>query len=222
MYDFLILKLHGVLQAWGKHTYETYRPSELFPTRSGVTGFLSAALGIPRKDEKGILTLNRSYVYAVRLDSHPQEKLVRSSIMNDFHTVLRVRTVEKKVSETIISRREYLEDSRFTLAIRLSDSPEFSLDEIESALKRPYFTLFLGRKSCPITRPPFEKRIHADGFFSALKSTYGFEKSYSGIVYSEEPANGEKDEKHMEIIVRHVPMGNRRFATRSVYIYKME
>ena len=33
MKDFLILKLQGAMQAWGGHTYETFRPSYIFPTR---------------------------------------------------------------------------------------------------------------------------------------------------------------------------------------------
>ena len=221
MHDFLILKFHGVLQAWGKHTYETNRPSELFPTRSGVTGFLSAALGLPRKDEKRIIALDRSYIYAVRLDDYLESRIAPSR-MSDFHTIQNVRTVKKKISDNpILSRREYLEDSHFTVALRSCESPEFSLNTIESALKKPHFALFLGRKSCPITRPPFEKRLLQDSLQSALNSVHGYEGSFSGIVYSEEPASDKRNEKDMSVVVRDVPMGNRRFATRNVYIYIM-
>ena len=43
---YLILRLDGPMQAWGTHTFEDFRPSNLFPTRSGLLGLLGACLGI--------------------------------------------------------------------------------------------------------------------------------------------------------------------------------
>lgn len=49
MNEYMILNLRGVLQSWGGHTFEDYRPSNLFPTRSGLIGLLAACLGIDKK-----------------------------------------------------------------------------------------------------------------------------------------------------------------------------
>jgi hypothetical protein len=72
-----------------------------------------------------------------------------------------------------------------------------------------------------MTRPPFEKRLREDNLQNALKSIYGSGKSFSGIVYSEESVYDKNDEKYISLVVRDVPMGNRRYATREVYFYKM-
>ena len=50
MSRYLILRLDGPMQAWGSHTFEDFRPSNLFPTRSGLLGLLGACLGIDRGD----------------------------------------------------------------------------------------------------------------------------------------------------------------------------
>lgn len=50
MNQYLALKLQGVMQAWGGHTYEDLRHTELIPTRSGILGLLAACLGIDRQD----------------------------------------------------------------------------------------------------------------------------------------------------------------------------
>jgi len=66
---FLILKLDGVMQGWGGHTYEDWRPTELFPTRSGLLGLLGACLGIDRQDIDRLNALAESVNFAVRVDS---------------------------------------------------------------------------------------------------------------------------------------------------------
>ena len=54
MSRYLILRLDGPMQAWGSHTFEDFRPSNLFPTRSGLLGLLGACLGIDRGDHAGL------------------------------------------------------------------------------------------------------------------------------------------------------------------------
>lgn len=83
MRDHLILKLQGVMQAWGEHTFEGLRPSTNFPTRSALAGLLAACLGIDRNDRKQQQALADSFLYAVRQDE------TRWSVikMTDYHTV---------------------------------------------------------------------------------------------------------------------------------------
>lgn len=125
MSNCLILTLQGVFQAWGKHSFETYRPTELFPTRSGITGFLAAALGITREETQSYLDLDKSYIYAARCDRERAASVLNEKPrqyqmgrkMTDSHTVQEVRTVGSKPKPTEITRREYLEDQSFTVAI---------------------------------------------------------------------------------------------------------
>ena len=97
MRDYLILKLQGVMQAWGEHTFEGLRPSTNFPTRSALTGLLAACLGIDRNDRQQQQALANSFLYAVRQDktkwvwsAHNDELVLekRNIIkMTDYHTV---------------------------------------------------------------------------------------------------------------------------------------
>ena len=60
MADYLIMKLQGSMQSWGSHTYEDYRPSYIFPTRSAIIGLLGACIGIEREDIVQREALNNS------------------------------------------------------------------------------------------------------------------------------------------------------------------
>ena len=59
---YLILRLDGPMQAWGTHTFEDFRPSNLFPTRSGLLGLLGACLGLERVDLAGQAQLAASVI----------------------------------------------------------------------------------------------------------------------------------------------------------------
>ena len=217
----LILTFQGVFQAWGKHSFETYRPTELFPTRSGITGFLAAALGITRDEPEKVLKLNNSYIYAVRCDKGRAVSTVSGSPrffqtgrkMTDFHTVQSVRTVGEKPKSTEITRREYLEDQSFTIAIMETSIPEYKLPQIAEAVKKPCFSLHLGRKSCPLCTPPLRCEIRTESLYNALLN----QKPSSGIVYSEETV----EMRHFVQTIRDVPLGNRSFDVRKVYCYEM-
>jgi CRISPR system Cascade subunit CasD len=217
----LILTLQGVFQAWGKHSFETYRPTELFPTRSGITGFLAAALGITRDEHDKIIKLNNSYKYAVRCENKRETSLVfdkprtfhSGRKITDFHTVQKVRTVGNKIKPTEITRREYLEDQSFTVAIMETLTPSYDLQQITRALRTPHFTLYLGRKSCPLCTPPIRCESVAENLYEALLS----QKPSSGIVYSEEAV----ETRHFIQTVRDVPVAKGIFDVRKIFCYEM-
>lgn len=208
MARYLIIKLQGLFQAWGGHTFETYRPTELFPTRSGVTGLLGACLGLRRNEKEALANLNRSYSYAVRRDKSPYP----ATRMVDFHTVQNVRTVKSGPKETEITRREYLEDTSFTLALWQSEKAAYDLGRLGETLQRPELTPYLGRRSCPLGRPLFETYLLASSFDEALRAV----DPGSGTIYSEEKPT--QDAVAMRI--RDLPIaGSRQFETRLVYVY---
>ena len=102
---FLLLCLDGPMQAWGRHTYEDYRPVELFPTRSGLLGLLGACMGMKRSDKVLLQKLASSVYFAVRsVARNDQYKALR---IMDFHTVQNARNVAGGEREfPVVTRRE--------------------------------------------------------------------------------------------------------------------
>ncbi len=230
MPPYLILKLEGVTQAWGGHTFEDLRPSHDFPTRSGLIGLLAACLGLDRQDCEGQGRLSQSLRFAVRMDRKQLEweeygqkrtKILQPTKLTDYHTVLdarRVRHVKKREDTPsgkyfpVQSRREYLYDAAFTVAIGEAPEPAFTLAQIANAAHKPVFTPFLGRRACPLGRPLLHGLVEAESLIAALEQV----EPQGGTIYSEEVA-GELP----RMLVRDVPLWreHRQFATRQVYIY---
>ncbi len=219
MKDFLILKLHGPMQAWGEHTFEGLRPSANFPTRSGLLGLLGACIGIIRNDRKHLQELADSVGMAVRVDARHIAKLdgtwraLRVTKTTDYHTVKDAREdyTGLKKHETIQTWREYLYDAEFTVAIWNQTNWTLSIDRLEHAVRQPKFTPYLGRRSCPLARPLFEKRVSSADVLEALKDV----APYGGTIYSETKMG----DRMMR--VRDVPLVNqpRQFASRNIYVY---
>lgn len=208
MNEYIILRLKGVLQSWGGHTYEDYRPSNLFPTRSGLVGLLAACLGIDRKDLDNQKALSDSFRYAVRVDETPN----RFHKITDFHTILEARKVDGTPNKNpVVSRREYLCDASFTVVLKFMDNAAFDSQKIVKFLQTPVFTPFLGRRSCPLSVPPFHSSVQAESLIKALEAV----EPFRGTIYSEE------DENDNRFVMRDVPLcnGKRQFATRTVYIH---
>ncbi len=209
MKKFLVLKLQGVLQAWGGHTYEDLRHTELVPTRSGVLGLLAACLGVDRNDIKGLEALASSVKIAVRSDATPQRII-------DYHTVLNPRKVDGKPrKDPVVSHREYLCDAVYTVLLEVQEDALITCDDLIHAINNPVYTPFLGRRSCALSRPLYEETIDAVDFESA----FSIIEPYSGTVYSESKPSVESTVLKM----RDVPLYSRKrqFASRNVYLYQL-
>ena len=144
----LIFRLEGPLQSWGERAKWNYRDTAGFPTKSGICGLFSCALGYERDDERiGIMC--SSLQIAVRADRAGEE-------LCDFHTIqadclLSAEGKKRAGGNTVISQRYYLQDASFFVCVR---GNEELLEKIACALKKPRWTLYLGRKSCVPTVPP--------------------------------------------------------------------
>lgn len=234
MRDHLILKLQGVMQAWGEHTFEGLRPSANFPTRSALLGLLGACLGIDRTDQARQQALTDSIQYAVRKDSKKliwninkdksKSELKPSNVIKitDYHTVKDAREdyIGLKSHKTIETRREYLLDASFTVAIWNPGKVVFSLNSLQKHVCKPHYTPFLGRRSCPITCPLYQGRIEAVNSYEALKKVL----PYTGVIYSEEDMEVAQNVNKQRHRVRDVPIPNqlRQFSSRMVYVYGKE
>jgi CRISPR system Cascade subunit CasD len=190
---FLILRLDGPMQAWGTHTFEDYRPANLFPTRSGLLGLISACLGIERSDREQLDALGQSVSLTVRVD-HGAVRPERGSLdgskqqakagvrLADFHTVLDARKVDGRANKfPVVTRREYLYDAAFTVAVAERNGATIPLDRIAAALRRPRYTPVLGRRSCPISRPLLDQGAPVEAE-DALRALAGLMKIRSEFV----------------------------------------
>jgi len=217
---FLILRLDGPMQAWGTHTFEDFRPSNLFPTRSGLLGLLGACLGIERCDHAGLEQLAASVEFTVRVDRsalrpEPDQHVSKAAVkLPDFHTVLNARKVDGSANKNpVVSRREYLFDAAFTVAVGERPGASVVLEEIADALRQPHFTPVLGRRSCPIARPLLD-----GGVIEAMdaKAALGSVVPAGGVVYSEGELISEQP-----MHIRDVPIygRSRQFGTRRAYVH---
>ena len=145
----LLLRLAAPLQAWGTASKFERRRTQREPSKSGVIGMLAAALGLRRDADLSELTALR---FGVRVDRE-------GKVIRDFHTAQAVKTEKKAKKEKTeepekigyVTSRYYLSDAVFLVGLESEDHA--LLEKIETALRVPYFPLFLGRRSCPPTLP---------------------------------------------------------------------
>jgi CRISPR system Cascade subunit CasD len=130
----LLLRLAGPMQSWGVQSRFSTRETGLEPSKSGVVGLLCAALGRPRDAD---VTALAALSLAVRVDREGR-------MACDYHTALDVRKADDSGATTVVSRRFYLADADFLAAL---EGPPDLLAELHSALARPMWSLYLGRKS---------------------------------------------------------------------------
>lgn len=139
----LVLRLAGPMQSWGTQSRYTHRDTGDYPTFSGVLGLVSAALGRTRGSDPSDLT---ALDMAVRVDR-------AGCRMTDFHTA-----ADAKGTSTL-SRREYLADARFTVALTGEDD---LVDRLARAVAKPVFQLGLGRRSCVPAEPVLRGVVAGD------------------------------------------------------------
>jgi len=176
MSEFLMLRLYGPMASWGDIAVGEQRLSQGHPSKSAIMGLLAAALGIKREDDDKHRALGCGYNMAVRVDSC-------GALLRDYHTVAvpppdrgrRYYTRKDELSvprhtlNTLLSQRDYRVDAHYTVALYSGDNQPYSFDELVSALKSPHYTLYLGRKSCPLAFPLAPQVIEAEHLKSAFE-----------------------------------------------------
>ena len=182
MTNYLIFRLYGPMASWGDTAVGEVRPSYPYPSKSAVMGLIAAALGIERDEEGKLLRLAKEYSFAVRVD-------ISGIPLTDYHTIQapfsgtgrNKRTFSTRREEifsqprqdlsSIISKRDYYMDAHYTIALWSAvDNPPYELDYLAEKLTNPVFTLYLGRKSCPLSLPVEAQVISAGTLLEAIKS----------------------------------------------------
>ncbi|SFT37158.1 type I-E CRISPR-associated protein Cas5/CasD [Halomonas saccharevitans] len=179
MREYLVFRLYAPLASWGEAAVGETRPTATHPGRSAIIGLLGAALGIRRDDDAGQQALNDSVRIAVKQRSP-------GTLLRDYHTAqvpstqtkvtYRTRRDElnapRKAINTILSSRDYRGDGLWTVAVWATEAATISLEALQAALERPRFTLYLGRKACPLAAPLAPRRMPAETLRAALDSDF--------------------------------------------------
>ncbi len=133
-----LLHLKGPMQSYGDTGFGPLREAGAFPSRSAVLGMLAAAQGLYRNDEM-LLRLHRALRVHV-LTLKPGQVRV------DYHTV----EPNGPGQGTVQTYRGYHHDAHFITCVE-GDSDV--VEKAQEALRNPAFTVYLGRRSCPPSRP---------------------------------------------------------------------
>lgn len=221
MAEYLIFRLYGPLAAWGDIAVGEYRPSFAHPSKSAIIGLLAAALGIRRDEDGRQKSLAESCSFAVRVDA-------MGILLRDYHTT-QVPSARKGVTHytrrselavddlnTILSSRDYRCDAAYTVAISVIGGTPHTVQELAAALQKPAFTLYLGRKSCPLALPLQPRIVNAATLREAI-ATVSFGDEFSDIMGAGPVAvfwedDGESGLERQQVITRRdVPISRKRW-----------
>ena len=223
MADYLVFNLYGPMAAWGDIAVGEYRPSFAHPSKSAIIGLLTAALGIRRDEETRQKNFAEACSFAVRVDA-------MGTLLRDYHTIqvpssgtgrnrrtFHTRKAELAESDlnTILSSRDYRCDAVYTVAIVLRDNALCSVKGLADALRKPVFTLYLGRKSCPLAFPLSPLVIAAESVKEALTNApvpddlHDLIHDKSSMVYWEGEQGGY--EREQVITRRDMPISRKRW-----------
>jgi CRISPR system Cascade subunit CasD len=201
MTNYLIFTLSATISAMGDLAGHQRRGTYQWPGRSALTGLLGAALGLQRTDNFKMID---NLGMAVAVFSSGDETSFR-----DYHTVETVPSAKAKQpnsrpealisatgqTNTTITLRDYR--TGFLCGVALWGGP---LEHIRDALHQPTYTLYLGRKSCPLSAPVAAKLIDAATAEEAISKVQvpGWRKK---IVATQLITDADATDKYVE--VRH-------------------
>ena len=174
---YCVFKLYSPLASWGDIAVGGERRSTRHPSKSAIIGIIAAAIGIKRNEEEKQQELSGNIGFGIKLVNP-------GIILKDFHTA-QVPDQNKKINfytrkdeitlnplklNTVLSRREYYCDSLSIVAIWIKNElkSDISLSKIKTALEKPFYHLYLGRKSCPPASPLQPQIINTAFLKSAL------------------------------------------------------
>ncbi|WP_151720960.1 type I-E CRISPR-associated protein Cas5/CasD [Gemmobacter serpentinus] len=167
MQPFLIFGLTANLGAMGELAGHERRGGLTFPGRSAVIGLMGAALGIRRDGDFSALealqiTIGLHDSGAALRDYHTIETVPSAAIKSPNSRPEALRAARGRTNTTI-TLRDYRAGSLFSVAVAGS-----GLEALAKALNAPVFTLYLGRKSCPLAAPPGARLVQAERAEDAL------------------------------------------------------
>ncbi len=213
-----MFQLYGALASWGDIATGEYRPSQGQPSKSAVTGLLGAALGITRADDVAQAALAKNYGTAVCIRAAGEP-------LRDYHTIQvpggdaayatrRQELLSDRLKlNTVLSQRDYRTDAYYQIAVwPVGKDVPHTLEALYNALRRPKFSLYLGRRSCPAALPLYPQRM-PDVTLKQAFDSYPLDKAQpwlglldngAPVAYVWEQAGLNTQETGMESSMRHV------------------
>ncbi len=150
MAEHLVFTLCAALGAMGELAGHERRGSLTWPGRSAVIGLVAAAMGIRRGNDDAFARLDALRMAVGVIDDGVP--------LRDYHTV-----------ETIPTAAARKPDSRPAAIARAGRNTNTTITLRRGrGLRQPAFTLYLGRKSCPLAAPPAPRIVRAEGPLQAL------------------------------------------------------
>lgn len=150
----LLLRLEGPMQAWGDESKFEHRRTRREPTKSGVIGLLASALGRSRTESIEDLSALR---FGLRVDregvgtANYDYQITRAAKKTKAGYVeAGYGEYELEDKQTVLSYRYYLYDASFVAGLEGDGN---LLGAIAQALQYPMWAPFLGRRSCPPSKP---------------------------------------------------------------------
>lgn len=167
MQPFLVFSLTASLGAMGELAGHERRGTLLWPGRSALVGMMAAALGIRRDGDFSALdalgiTVGVYDSGAALRDYHTIETVPSAAIKSPNSRPEALRAARGR-SNTTITLRDYRAAPLYGVAVTGA-----GLDDLAQALNAPFFTLYLGRKSCPLAAPPAAAVVTAKSASEAL------------------------------------------------------
>lgn len=158
----LALMLDAPLQNWGHASRFQRRTTALHPTRSGLSGLICAALGLPKGSDAEATWLARlenvsMTVLTIRRQPEGSREPLEIRRLDDYHTTgggydkkTRPQWIPRKASggpcdNATLSSRQYLLDAKFGVILEGSRA---TLLEVADALRNPQWGIWFGRKNC--------------------------------------------------------------------------
>ncbi|MBC6442683.1 MAG: type I-E CRISPR-associated protein Cas5/CasD [Rhodobacteraceae bacterium] len=169
MQSYLIFTLTSSLGAMGELAGHERRGSLDYPGRSAIIGFLGAAMGIDRGGDFSALdALDMAVAIfdtgTLLRDYHTFETVPGTRVKHPNSRPESLREARKKTAaETTITLRDYRVGAFYGVAVWGDD-----LDKVADFLNHPHYTLYLGRKSCPLSAPPGAMVVEAETAEEAL------------------------------------------------------
>ena len=211
----VVLLLTGPMQSWGERAAFSDRDTLPHPTRSGIIGMISAALGHDK-------TVDLSWADGLKVQVRADQP---GLVMRDFHMVgggykpgtgmVTADGTPRKGSDGrpsgTITKRHYLADASFVVTIHHDDAD--LIDQIAAALNAPRWPIFLGRKSCPPAHPVVLGTTTADAvtILSGLPAyaTVGppADRSWPPATSAEPPAETDWQSRYAELNTGDTPTG---------------
>lgn len=211
----LLLRLEGPLQSWGSQGRFGIRETHREPTKSGVLGLLSCALGRPRDVSPEDLASLRM---GVRIDR-------AGRVLEDFHTISdSISMSGNALKNPVVTKRFYLSDAAFLVGLE-GEKP--FLDTLFLALERPVWPLSLGRKSCPPSRRvgqgvvdrPLEEALAETAWIG--RTPYETLRAPKRLSYVVDALPSQERETRTDVPLSFASL-SRRYAARSVRTYDLE